>query len=131
MNIIDDITTLDSLESRALRAYHDALLEKQAAEREIYEKIRAQMYYALVNTFGVDPGTVSAALCKALEGTKAASESVDHPSDARKNLAVEVRIDGIDFRGHFVQDEFYFEARDRCGNLKKLSDLATLGKVLS
>lgn len=131
MSIIDDIYVLDSLESRALRAYHVALQQKQAAEREIYDRIRERMFEELTTTFGVDLGTATSAIYKALEGTKSSIEGVDHPSDPRKNLAVEVRIDGIDFRGHFVQDEFYFEARDRTGTMKKLSDLATLGQVLA
>ena len=131
MSIIDDIATLDCLESRALRAYQAALQNKQAAERDIYDRIREEMFEALTSTFGVDPGSATAALYKAEEGTKQAIEGVDHPSEPRKNLAVVLRLDGIRFRGHFVQDEFYFEAYDRRGNLKKLSDLASLGRVLA
>lgn len=147
MSVEDEIETLPGLRERAKAEFEAALVRKCAFEEEIVADLEGELFDFLIHTLEIDRGTAASLEYKRGEKSVAArdDQKVDTPSP---DITVEVKIDGVRLRAHYVQVQIMGKKSDSFGEEKIMGDefkvechngrgwyevrsLANLGKMLS
>lgn len=138
---------LGSLKDRAADAFKEALRRKADSEAAIVADLEDELFRFLIDRLGITQGDAAALEFK--RGSKSTSHKADDdPAVPSPDITIEVKVDGVRLRAHYVQVQIMGKKSDSFGEEKIYGDefkvechngrgwstvhsLANLGKLLS